>query len=151
MILANIPRDPKGDIPLSSEKSTLHSSKVTSEYVTERRKEKEIEDSSFSQPTSQKRRRSRFIDKTEDIQAPSKLCTKSSAKRFPIPTVHLDLVECTNQRIDEKQVELGEENENNQEVKQQLKKYQHVIAQFYQENIELRRNLAEKIIETPTS
>jgi hypothetical protein len=48
-------------------------------------------------------------------------------------------------------VELGEENENTEEVKQQLKKAQHVIAQSYQENRELRRQLAEKIIETPTS
>jgi hypothetical protein len=28
MISANIPRDPKGDIPLSAEKLTLHSSEV---------------------------------------------------------------------------------------------------------------------------
>jgi hypothetical protein len=50
-----------------------------------------------------------------------------------------------------RQVELGEENANTQEMKQQLKQAQHVIAQFYQENRELRRQLAEKIIETPTS
>jgi hypothetical protein len=48
-------------------------------------------------------------------------------------------------------VELGEENENTQEVKQQLNQDQHVIAQFYQEKKELRRQLAEKIIETPAS
>jgi hypothetical protein len=38
-------------------------------------------------------------------------------------------------------VELGEENENTQEMKQQLKQAQHVIGQFYQENRELRRQL----------
>jgi len=48
-------------------------------------------------------------------------------------------------------VELGEEHENTQEVKQQLNQDQHVIAQFYQEKKELRRQLAEKIIETPAS
>jgi hypothetical protein len=53
MILANIPRDPKGDVPLSAEESTLHSSEARKEDVIERRKGKEIEDSSFSQPTSQ--------------------------------------------------------------------------------------------------
>jgi hypothetical protein len=94
LISANIPRDPKGDIPLSAEKSTLHSSEVRKEDVTEKRKGKEIEDSSFSQPTSQKRSRSRLTDKTEEIQAPSKPRTKSSAKRFPIPTIQLELVEC---------------------------------------------------------
>jgi hypothetical protein len=48
-------------------------------------------------------------------------------------------------------VELGEENANTQEIKQQLKQDQHVIAQFYQENRELRRQLAGKIIETLAS
>jgi hypothetical protein len=80
-----------------------------------------------------------LIDKTEEIQAPSKPCTKSYANRFPIQTVHLELVEGENKEIDERQVELGEENENTQEMKQQLKKGQHVITQFYQENEELRR------------
>jgi hypothetical protein len=139
LISANIPRDPKGDIPLSAEESTLHSSEARKEDVTERRKGKEIEDSSFSQPTSQKRSRSILTDKTEEIQAPSKPRTKSSAKRFPIHTVQLELVECENKGIDERQVELGEENANTQEMKQQLKKAQHVIAQCYQENKELRR------------
>jgi hypothetical protein len=46
---------------------------------------------------------------------------------------------------------LGKENANTQEVKQQIKHAQHVITQFYQENRELRRQLEEKIIETPTS
>jgi hypothetical protein len=101
LISVNIPRDPKGDIPLSADESTLHSSEAKKEDVTERRKGKEIEDSSFSQPTSQKRSRSRSTDKTEDIQASIKSHTKSSAKRFPIHTVQLDLVECENKGIDE--------------------------------------------------
>jgi hypothetical protein len=52
LISANIPREPKEDIPLSTEKSTLHSSKARKEGVNKRRKGKEIEDSPFSQPTS---------------------------------------------------------------------------------------------------
>jgi chromosome segregation ATPase len=92
-----------------------------------------------------------LTDKTEEIQAPSKPCTKSSAKRFPMHIVQLELVEGANKGIDERQVELGEENANVQEMKQQLKQAQHVIAQFYQENRELRRQLAERIIETPAS
>jgi hypothetical protein len=151
LISENIPRDPKGDIPLSAEKSTLHSSEVRRGDVTERRKGKEMEDSSLSQPTSQKRSKLRFTDETEEIQAPSKPRTRSSARRFPIPTIQPELVECANQGIDEKKVELGEEDANTKEVKQQLKKSQHVIAQFYQENRELRRKLAEKIPETPAS
>jgi hypothetical protein len=113
--------------------------------VVERRKGKEMEDSSLSQPTSKKRRKLRFTDETEETQAPSKPCTMSSARRFPIPTIQPGLVECENQGIDEKQVEIGEEDAYTKEVKQQLKKSQHVIAQFYQENKELRRQLAERI------
>ena len=55
LILPNIPRDPKGDIPLSAKKSTLHSLEERRGDVTERRKGKEMEDSSFDEPTSQKR------------------------------------------------------------------------------------------------
>jgi hypothetical protein len=48
-------------------------------------------------------------------------------------------------------VEPDEEDAYIKEVKQQLKKAQHVIAQFYQENIELRRQLTEIILETQAS
>jgi hypothetical protein len=101
LISVHIPRDPKEYIPLSTKKSTLHSSEARKEGVTKRRKWKEIEDSPFSQPTSQKRSRSRLTDKTKEIQASSKLCTKSFAKRFPIHTIKLELVECANKGIDE--------------------------------------------------
>ena len=48
LISANIPRYPKGDIHLSAEKSTLHSSEVIRGSVVEERKGKEIEYSSLS-------------------------------------------------------------------------------------------------------
>jgi chromosome segregation ATPase len=48
-------------------------------------------------------------------------------------------------------VEPGEEDADIKEVKQQLKKSQHVIAQFYQENRELRRKLTEIIPEAQAS
>jgi hypothetical protein len=43
-------------------------------------------------------------------------------------------------------VELGDEDTNTKEEKHQLRKVQHVISQFYQENKELRRTLVEKIV-----
>jgi hypothetical protein len=66
-ILDNIPKDPKGDILLSTEESSLHSSEERKEYVTGKRKGKEIEDSSFSKTTSQKKSRSRLTNKTKEI------------------------------------------------------------------------------------
>jgi regulator of replication initiation timing len=71
----------------------------------------------------------------------------SSARMFPIPTIQTNFVECAAQEIDEKQVEPGEKDVNIKEVKQQLKKAQHVIAQLYQENGELKRKLAERTLE----
>jgi hypothetical protein len=66
-------------------------------------------------------------------------------------TIQLELVGGENKEIDERPVDLGEENANTQALKQQLKQSQHVIAQFYQENRELRRQLEERIIDTSSS
>jgi hypothetical protein len=63
--------------------------------------------------------------------------------------VQLELVEGANEGIDERREDLGEENVNAREVKQQLKQAQHLISQLYQENRELRRRLTKRIIETP--
>jgi hypothetical protein len=51
----NISLDPKGDTPLSVEKSTSHSSGVKGGGVVERGKGKEIENSSLNQTTLKKR------------------------------------------------------------------------------------------------
>jgi hypothetical protein len=84
LISANIPKYPKGDIPLYVEKLSLHNAEARKGDVTEKRKGKELEYLSFSEPTSQKKRRSSLTNKNGDIQAPTKLSTKSAAKRFPI-------------------------------------------------------------------
>jgi hypothetical protein len=63
------------------------------------RKGKEIENSPLSQPTSKKRRKLRFTDEIEETQAPSKPCTRSSARRFPIPTIQTKFVECAARRL----------------------------------------------------
>jgi hypothetical protein len=86
-----------------------------------------------------------FTDEVEEIQVPSKLCTRSSVRRFPISPIQPEFVEYVNQGIDENKVELGEEDANTKEVKHQLRKYQHVIAQFYQEKRELIRKLVETL------
>jgi len=117
LISVNVPRDPKGYIPLSSEKYSLHSLEIRGGGVFERRKGKEIEDSLLSQPTSKKRRKLRFIDETEETQVLSKMCTRSSSRRFPIPTIQTNFVEFSTQEIDEKQVEPGEEDAYIKEVK----------------------------------
>jgi hypothetical protein len=72
LVSDNIPKDPKGDIPLSTKESTLQSSEERKEYVTGKRKGKEIEYSSFGHPTSQKKRRSR----SEEVESSNKSLLK---------------------------------------------------------------------------
>jgi hypothetical protein len=55
--------------------------------VAERRKGKEIENSSISQPVLKEIRKLQFIDEPKKTQALSKPRTKSSTKRFSIPTI----------------------------------------------------------------
>jgi hypothetical protein len=146
----NISLDPKGDTPLSAEKSTSNSSGVKGGGVAERGKGKEIENPSPSQPVLKKRRKLQFTDEPKETQAPSKPLTRSSARRFPIPTVQTEFVEFAAQEIDEEQVKPGEKDSDVKEMQQQLKKSQHIIAQLYQENRELKRKLTEKTLEAQT-
>jgi hypothetical protein len=52
--------------------------------------------------------------------------------------------------MDEEQVKPGEKYSDVKDMQQQLKKAQYVIAQFHQENRELKRNLAKKTLEAQT-
>jgi hypothetical protein len=112
LILDSIPREPNGDIPLSVEETTLHSAEARKEDVMGKRKGNQIEDSSSRHPTSQKKGRSRLTNKNKEIQAPGKLCTKSTFKRFPICIIQLEPVEGESKGIGKGQGELGEENAN---------------------------------------
>jgi hypothetical protein len=70
----------------------------------------------------------RLNNKIEEIQDPSKPCTKSIAKRFPMHTLQLELVEGASKGIDEGKGKSGDENVNVQELSQQLKQVQYVIT-----------------------
>jgi hypothetical protein len=94
-----------------------------------------------------KRRKIQFIDEPKETQALGKQLTRSSARRFPIPTVQIEFVEVATQEMNEEQVKPGEKYSYFKEMKQQLKKDQHVITQFYEENMELKRKLIEKTLE----
>jgi hypothetical protein len=84
---ANISLDPKGDNPLSIEKSTSNSSGVKGGGVIERGKGKDIDNTSPSQPILKKRRKLQFIDEPKEKEASRKPLTSSSARRFRIPIV----------------------------------------------------------------
>jgi hypothetical protein len=65
--------------------------------------------------------------------------------------IRLEPVEGASKGIDERQRKSSDENMNVQELSQQLKQAQHAIAEIDQENMELRRQLAERTVETPAS
>jgi hypothetical protein len=92
-----------------------------------------------------------LIKKPEEIQAPSEPRTQSAAERLLMHVVWLEPVEGSSMGIGERWRKSGDENVNVQELSQQLKQAQLAIAELYQENRELRRQLAERTIETPTS
>jgi hypothetical protein len=87
LTLANISLDPKGDTPLSVERSTSNSSGVKGGGSIERGKGKQIENPSPSHPILKKRRKLQFTDEPKETQASKKPLTSSSTRRFPIPTV----------------------------------------------------------------
>jgi hypothetical protein len=114
-------------------------------------KGKEIEDSSSQQPTPWKRGRPRLIKKPEETQAPNEPHTQSAAEKLLMHVVRLEPVEGSSRGISERQRRSGTENMEVQESSQQLKQAQLAIAELYQENRELRKQLAERTVETTTS
>jgi hypothetical protein len=142
----NIPLDPKGDTSLSAERMTSNSSSHERRDVAEqgKRRGKEAEGSSPRQPVLNKCRRLFFTYEPKETQAPSKPVTRSSARRIPIPTVQTEFVEVAAQEMEEEHSKSQEKYLDFIGMQQQLKEVQHVIAQFYQENRELKRKLAKK-------
>jgi hypothetical protein len=149
LISTDIPRDPKGDFPLYARKTTLH-------RAGERMKEamgkgKEIEESSSQQPTPWKIGRPKLIKKPEETQAPSEPCAQSTVEKLLVRVVRLEPVEGSSRGISERQRRSDTESMEVQESSQQLKKAQLVIVELYQENRDLRKQLAKKTVEVTTS
>jgi hypothetical protein len=148
----NILLEPKGDTPLSVEIMASNSSSHERRDVAkqEKRKGKEVEGSSPSQSVLKKGRRLLFNDEPKETHAPSKPVTRSSARRLPIPIVQMEFVEDATQEMDEEQGKSGKKDSEFRGMQQHLREAQHVIAQFFQENRELKRKLVEKATEAQT-
>jgi hypothetical protein len=147
---ANIPLEPKRDTPLSVERVSPSSSGKKGESVAEKRKGKEVEGSPPSQPFPKKGRKILFTDEPKETQTPRRPTTRSTTRNIPTPTVQTEYVEISDQGMDEGQAKAGDKDSKIRELQQQLREAQHVIAQFYQENKELKRKLAERGSEEQT-
>jgi hypothetical protein len=110
-------------------------------------KGKEIEDSSSHQPTPWKRGRPRLIKKPEETQAPSEPHTQSAAERLLMHVVQLEPVEGSSRGIGERRRRSGMKTWRFRSHRSKLKQAQLTIAELYQENRELRRQLAERTVE----
>jgi len=100
-----------------------------------------IENPSLSQPVLKKRRNIQLTYEPKETQAPSKPHTRSFARRCPIPIVQIESAKFIAHNIDENKVKPWEKDVDVKDMKKQLKKYQHIIAQLYQENRELKNKL----------
>jgi hypothetical protein len=91
ILLADIPRDPKGDPPLPMRDTTSCRMEVGIEGAV--RKGKTMEGSSPEQPISRKRGRPRKNKEPREAQHPNKLCTQSVTEKLLMHVVQLEPVE----------------------------------------------------------
>jgi hypothetical protein len=112
---------------------------------------KTIEGSSSQQSVPQKSGRTKLIKKSEETQAPNEPRTLSVVEKLLVCVVRLKLVEGSSREINERWRRLGTESMEVRESSRQLKQVQLAIVELYQENIDLRKQLAEKTVKTTSS
>jgi hypothetical protein len=97
LISADIPRDPKGYLPLPTGETTFRSAGSRMEEAVG--KGKEIEESSSQQPVPRKRGRLRLIKKLEEAQSPNEPCTQYVAEKLLMLVVRLETVQGSSRGI----------------------------------------------------
>jgi hypothetical protein len=88
---------------------------------------------------------------TGDAQAPSKPRAKSVAEELLMRAIRLEPVKGSSREPCDRRRRLDIEDMDTREPSQQLKQAHLAIAQLYQENKELRKQLVERTVETSTS
>jgi hypothetical protein len=116
LILVNIPKGPKGDLPLPMGEKTSRSAGTRMEETIG--KGKKIEGSSSQYPVPWKRGKMRLIKKPEETQAPNELHTQSIVEKLLMCVVRLEPVEVSSRGISERQRRSGNENMEVQEPSQ---------------------------------
>jgi hypothetical protein len=116
-----------------------------------RRKERHWKPYPPNKSIPQKRGRPRKNKETGEAQAPSEPRAKSVVEELLMRAIQLEPVEGPSRETCDRRRRPDTEGTNIREPSQQLKKVQLAIAELYQENRELRQQLAEKTLEASTS
>jgi hypothetical protein len=149
LLTVGIPKDPKGDFPLPTERVTSHRAEAEAGRVAE--EGKTLEALSPQQSIPQRRGRPRKNKEVGETQVPSEPRTKSVAEELLMHAIRLEPVEGTSQESWGRRRRTDTEGTDVHEPSQQLKQAQLAIAELYQENRELRQQLAAKTLEASTS
>jgi hypothetical protein len=149
MLTTDIPRDPKGYSFSPARKVTSHY--VEAEIGRDVEEGKTLEAPSPQQSIPRKRDMPRKNRETGEAQVPSELCMKITAKQLLMCSIRLEPVEGLSRETYDRRRRTYIEGTNICKPLQQLKQAQLAIADLYQENIELRQQLATKTLEASTS
>jgi hypothetical protein len=149
LLTADIPRDPKGDSPLLAEKVTSHHAEAEIGRTVE--EGKTLEATSPQQSIPRKRGRPRKNKETGEAQVLSEPCAKSIAEELLMRAIRLEPVEGPSREACDRRRRTDTEGIDIREPSQQLKQAQLAIVELYQENRELRQQLAAKTLEASTS
>jgi hypothetical protein len=143
------PRFQREDSHLRVEMMISHRAKAeVEEVVSEGRT---LEDMPPQQQIPQRRGRPRKNKEAGETQVPSEPCARSVVEELLMHAIRLEPVEGTSQESGSRMRRTDAMGTNVRESTQQLKQAQLAIVELYQENRELRRQLAAKTLEVSAS
>jgi hypothetical protein len=150
LLTAGIPKDPKGDFPLPVETMISHRAEAGVEEVAQ--EGRTLEALSPQQQIPQRRGRPRKNKEAGETRVPNEPRAKISCRRITYARYSAG----TCRRYKSRKLEQNKEDRyrrstNVREPSQQLKQAQLAIAELYQENRELRQQLAAKTLEVSAS
>jgi hypothetical protein len=143
-LTTGVPKDKKGVFPSPMGTTTSHHAKFGVEGTAQ---EGRTTEAPFPQQhIPQRRGRPRKNKEAEEIQISDEPCARPIVEQLLMHVVHLEPLEGTSRESGRRMRRMDAIGSNDQETTQQLKQVKLAIAELYQENRELRQQLATKII-----
>jgi hypothetical protein len=148
-LTAGIPKDPKGDFPLPAERVISHRVEAGVEEAVQ--EGKMLEALSPQQKIPWRRGRPKKNKEAGETRVPSEPRARSAAEELLMRAIRLEPVEGTSRESWSRMRRTDVEGTDVRESSQQLKQVQLAITELYQENRELRQQLAVKTLEVSAS
>jgi hypothetical protein len=149
LLTAGIPKDPKGDFPLPAERVISHRAEAGVEEAAQ--EGKTLEALSPQQQIPRRRGRPRKNKEAGETRVPSEPRAKSGRKNYLCTPFGWNLSKVQVEKAGAEGGGQMSEGTDVREPSQQLKQAQLAIAELYQENRELRQQLAAKTLEVSAS